>query len=65
MVSGTPGWPGTCHMVLGDLELLILLTLPPECSDHRPELPCRVSVAYIVYGIVYQKQGFEEATSVS
>lgn len=38
---------GLKHVTEDDLKLLVLLLLPPQCSDYRRELPCPVRVVHI------------------
>lgn len=35
-----PGWHRTCVVAKDDLELLVLVFLPPKCWDYRHVVPC-------------------------
>ena len=54
---GFRGWPGTSYISEADLELLILLPLPPQCWDYKraPTLP--VKAVLDVEPITYCKLG--------
>ena len=43
-VAEIPGWPQTCYIAGGDLELLVILSLLPRRLGYRCVLPHSVHV---------------------
>jgi hypothetical protein len=59
-VSHSPGWPHTCYVPGGDLELLVLLPLLPGCWDHRCAAPHLFHAGELTPGPVHARQALSQ-----